>query len=229
MLRKTPKSFNAVDMILAAVGKGLAVVQPVVLSPTPERVVAAERIGVVDRSFSRMLSDMGHEFIGRDLLHDLRIDPPVSLQKPKYNAFSGSASSALPLAPAAEIGLVDLNLALQLARLKLRDMVDRLAQTLVDAGNRLVVEAEIACHAIGRLLLVEAGEDGDLLAQLLQGLLFSTGPVTAPHIPAPSPVYFERAAENALSAPQKVGRTVENVLFCCNHKGMLALDGYETD
>ncbi|MBI3335600.1 MAG: hypothetical protein HY001_03830, partial [Candidatus Portnoybacteria bacterium] len=98
-----------------------------------------------------------------------------------------------------------------------------------DAGNRLIVQAEVACYAIGRLLLVEPGKDGNLFTKLFQRLLFSTGLVTASHIATPGPVYLERTAENTLSAPQKVGCTVENVLLSSNHKGILALDGYESN
>ena len=216
MFCKTPKSLNAVDMILAAVGKGLAVVQPVVFSPAPERVVAPKRIRVVDRSFSRMLPDMGHELIGRDLLHDLCVYPAVPFQEAKYNAFPGGASSALSLPPAAEVGLVKFNLALQLARFKLCNMVDRLTQALVDASDRLVVQAKVACHAIGGLLLVEAGEDRNFTAQLFQRLLFSTAFFQTFHISSFRLAHLERTAENTLSTPQKVGRTIENVLFLHN-------------
>ncbi|MBI3335636.1 MAG: hypothetical protein HY001_04015 [Candidatus Portnoybacteria bacterium] len=108
-------------------------------------------------------------------------------------------------------------------------MIDRLAQALVDAGNCLIMQAQVACHTIGRLLLVEPGKDGNLFTKLFQGFLFSTSLVATPHIATPGPVYLERAAKNALSTPQKVGRTVENVLLSSNHKGILALDGYESN
>ena len=229
MLCKTPKSLYAIDVILAVIGKRFAVVEPMVLSQTLQRVVAPERVRVVDRSLSGMRSDVGHQFIGRDSFHDLRIDPSIAFQKAEYNAFPGSSPSALPLAPAAKVGLVNLNLAFELARLKLGHMVDGLAHTLVDAGNRLVIQAQISCHAIRGLLLVEAGKDGDLFAQLLQRFLFSTGLVAAAHIATPRPVHLERAAEYTLPASQKVGRTVENVLLSSNHKGILALDGYESN
>src|SRR3989338_10818364 len=137
-----------------------------------------------------------------------------------------SSSSALTLAPAAKVGLVNLNFSFELARLKLGHMVDGLAHTLVDAGNRLVIQAQISCHAIRGLLLVEAGKDGDLFTKLLQGFLFFTGRVAAARIATPSPVHLERAAEYTLSASQKVGRTVENVVSSSNNKGILSLDGY---
>ena len=68
----------------------------------------------------------------------------------------------------------------------------------------------------------------DFLAQLFERLLFSTGLVPAPHIAALRLIHLKRTAENTLSAPQKVGRTVENVLSASNHEGILTLDGYES-
>jgi len=229
MFGKAPKSFNAVDMILAAAGKGLAVIQAVVLAPTLKRVVTAEGVGVINRSFPGMLLDMRHQFIGGNPLHNFGVNTAIALQKAENNAFPGGAASALPLAPATKIRFVNFNFSFELARFKLRHMINRLAQALIDASNCLIIQAEICCHAIGGLLLVKAGKDGDLFAQLFKRFLFSTGLVSAPHISAPSLVYLERAAKNALSAPQKVGRTGENVVSSSNHKGILALDGYESN
>jgi hypothetical protein len=100
-------------------------------------------------------------------------------------------------------------------------MIDRLAQVLVDAGHYLISKAEIARHAIGRLLLVESGDNANLLAQAFERLLFSTRFVPAPDIPALRFRHLKPTAENALSASQKVGRTVENVASSSNHKGIL--------
>ena len=228
MFGVTPKSLNTVDMVLTMVSKGLAVVQPMVLTNPFQGVIASKSVGVIDRSFPGMLSDMSHQFISSHLLYNLGIYPAITLQKPKYNAFTSCASSALALASAAEVGLVNLNLTLKLAGLKLGNMVDRFTQTLVDAGNYLIINAQITCHAIGRLLLVEAGDNTNLFAQAFERLLFSTRFVSAPDVPALCLSHLERTAENALSASQKVGRTVENVLLTSNHKGIVTPRGYET-
>ena len=228
MLRKTPESFNAVDMILAMIGQGLRVIQTMVLAPATKGVVAPEGVGVIDRPLSGVFPDMGHELIGSHSFHHLGIHPAVALQKPEYNAFSGSPSAALPFPPAAKVGIVNLNLAFELAGLKLGHMVDRLSQALVDAAHRLIVKPEVHADAIGRLLLIKPGEDGHFSAQPFQRLLLSAGFASAPHIPAASATDLERTAEKALSASQKVGRTVENVLFASNHEGILAPRGYES-
>ena len=229
MLGKTPEPLNAVDMILAAIGQSLGMIQTMVLAPALERVVAAEGVRVVDRPLAGMGPYVRHQLIGRHPFHHLGIHPAIALQKAENNALSGSASSALAFPPAAEVRLINLDFALQLFGLQLGHMVDRLTQTLVDAAHRLVVQAQIRADAIGRLLLVESGDDGDFLPQPLQRLLPAAGCVPAAHVPAFGSVDLEGTAEDALSASQKVGRTVENVLPSSNHEGILALDGYESN
>src|SRR3989344_6935015 len=99
MLRKTPKPFNAVNVIPGAfVHQVLFVLHRVVLAETLEGVVASELVRKVHRSLSRFLSDDGHEFLGRDSFDDPRIDRPIALQKPEYDAFARSTPSALALA-----------------------------------------------------------------------------------------------------------------------------------
>ena len=226
MLRKTPKPLDAIDVILAAVGKGLVMVQTVVLAPAFQGVVAAEGIHIIDRTLSGMRPDMSHEFVGSHAFHHLSIDPTIAFQEPKYNAFPGYSPSTLALAPAAEVGLVNFNLAFQLSRLKLRHMVERLPQALIDAGNGLVIKANVCGQTIRRLLLIESGDDRDFLAQLPQRFLaFASATL---QITASGLRYRERTAKNALSPSQKVGRTVENVLFASNHKGILPPRGYES-
>jgi len=228
MFGVTPKAFNAVDVILAAVRKGFTMVQTVVFAPAFQGVVAPKGVGVIDRTFSGMLPNMSHQFIGGYLFHDFGVNPAIALQKAKHNAFPSRPSSSLAFAPATEVRLVNLNLALQLAGLKFGYMVDRFAQTLIDAGNHLIIKAQVARHAIRRLLLVEAGDNANLLAQALERFLFSTGLMPTLHVAASGFANFERTAKNALPAPQKVGRTVENIVSSSNHKDIVAPRGYET-
>jgi len=201
----------------------------VMLAKTFERVVTPKGISIVDRSLPCLLPDDGHEFFFTHMLNNSCINPSIAFQKAENDALASCATSSLSFTPAAKVGLVNLNFSFEFARLKLGHMVDGLAQALVDAGNRLVIQAKVSCHAIRGLLLVEAGKDGDLFTKLLQGFLFSTGRVAAAHIATPRPIHLKRAAEYTLPASQKVGRTVENVVSSSNHKGILALDGYETN
>jgi len=215
-----------VDMILAFAGKDLAVIQSVMLAQPFQRVVAAKGVRVVDRSFSCMLPDMRHRFIGCHLLHDFGIHASIALQKAENDAFAGR-TSALAFAPATEIRLVNLDLAFQSAGFQLSHVIERFSQMLVDAAHHLVLKAEIIRHAIGRLL-VEPGDDADLLAQSFERFLFSADLSPASHIAEPSLTDTERAAEYALSTPQKVGRTIENILLLHNHEDIPTPRGYET-
>src|SRR3989338_4184268 len=118
MFRKTPKSFNTVNVILAFVGERLAVIQSVMLPQPFQGIVTAEGVCIIDRPLSRMLSDMSHQFIGGYSFHHFGVDTSISLKKPKNYAFSPRASSTLSFPPAAEVCLVNLNLSLQFAGFK---------------------------------------------------------------------------------------------------------------
>ena len=227
MLGVAPESFDAVDVIFPSVGEGLGVVESVVFSPALEGVVASEGVGVVDRTFSRMVPDMGHEFVGCDPFHHFGVDSSVPLQEPEYDAFSrGAPSPPFPFPSATEVGLVHLNLPLQFPGLQFGHMVDGLPQLVVHPGHRLVVDPQIHGEAIGGLELIESGDEGDLLPKPLEGFL----PMATEtfHIPPIRPADLERTTKNAFSAPQKVGRTVKNVVSSSNHKGILAPPGYKT-
>jgi len=129
MLSVTPKPFNAVNVVFAAVSKCLAMIQSVMFTQSFKRVVASEPISVVHRSLSGMLPDMRHQFIGRYLLHNLGVNHPITLKKPKYNAFSACAPTSPPFSSASKVCLVNFDLSFEFARLKLCHMVDRLAQS----------------------------------------------------------------------------------------------------
>ena len=226
MLCKTPKTLNAVNMILASVGKRLAVVQFVVLAEAMQRVVTAKSIGVIHRALSGMFSDMRHQFFCGYLLHYFGIYSSVPLQKAQYNAFSCRTSTALALPSASEVRLVNLNLALQFACFQLCNMVNRFTKLLIYSADRLIIRTKVACYSVRRLLLVEAGDNADFLSQLFERLLFSTGLMLTPHISSSGSAYLERTAKNALSTPQKVGCTVKTIVSTSNHMGILVPAGY---
>jgi len=228
MLRKAPKTFDAVDMIFAAIGKCFAVVQTVMLPQAFQRVVASKRVGVVDGTLPRFLPDNSHQFLGGDSFNHARIDLAITLQEPEYNVFSCRAPSALALPPAAEVALIHLDFTRQTFSLKFRNVVDRLSESLVHARNRLVIEAEIMRETIRRLLLIEPPYNGNFCSGTLQRFLFSTTFVTTSNVSATRLRNLERTAENTLFAPQKVGRAPENVLFPLCHMDIVVPYGYET-
>mgnify|MGYP001558909468 CR=1 FL=1 len=228
MLRKTPKPFNAVNVVFRLfVHETLFVLHAVMFAPTFERIVAPKLVRKVHRPLSRFLPDDSHQFLGGHSLHHPRIHPPVALQKAEYNAFTPRTSSPFPLASAAEVALVKLNLARQFAALKFGHVVDRFAQTLVHPRNRLVAYVKIMGQFVCRLQLVEALQYRNFSDELPQRLLFSTPAVSTPNVSATGSVSFERTAENTLPAPHKVGRTPENVLLSFRHMDILTPYGYD--
>ena len=52
MLGITPEPFNTVDVVLASIGKGFAVIQPMVFSPALQGIIATEGIGIIPTPFS---------------------------------------------------------------------------------------------------------------------------------------------------------------------------------
>lgn len=227
MLGKAPESLDAVDVVLGSpIHQGLAVAHRMVLAQSLEGVVAPEGVRVVDRTLPSLLSDNGHQLLLAHMLHNPRIDHAIALQQAKYNVFALCSSSSLSLASAAKVGLVHLHLAIEFASLKLGHVVDGLAQSLIEAGNRLVITAKIMGKTVRRLLLVESLDDANLGAYLPQRLLFSTALVSASDVASRGLAYLKRAAEYALSTFQKVGRTTENVLSSLCHMGILTPHGY---
>ena len=165
MLGVAPETLDAVDVISPVfVRKCLGVIQPVMFAPSAQGIVTPESVSVVHRSFPGMLPDMSHEFIGGYPFHNFRIDSAVTLQKAKDNAFACGAASTPTLAPAAEVGLVYLNLSLELSGLQFRDMVDSLSDSVINSRNGLIINSLICGHPICRLELIEAGDDTDFFA-----------------------------------------------------------------
>ena len=203
MLGIAPKTLNAVNVICGTpTNEGFVVIDRVMFAQSFQRVVASEGVRVVHRSFSRFLSDNRHEFFLGNMLNHSRIHLAIALQQAKYHIFARCAPAASPLASAAEVALVHLHLAVQFVALKLGDMIDRFAEALVHAGNRLVVAFEIVRKAVSGLLLVESLHDGNLHSDAAERFLFSTALVSAPDVSASRPRDLERTAEYALLSPQ---------------------------
>ena len=230
MLRKTPESLDAVNVIPGScVDQGLAMADRMVLPQTFQRIIASERVGIVDRSLLRFLPDNRHQLFLGDVLDNPCINPPIAFQKAKYHAFASCATSPLSFASAAKVGLVNFNLSVQFFSFKPRNVIDRFSKTLVDSRGSLIIKLQILRQAVGGLLLVEASYYGNFLSQLFQRFLFSTGFIPASHIPSFGFIHLKRTAEYALATSQKVGRTTENVVSCSNHKGILTPHGYESN
>jgi len=211
VLGVAPKTFNAVNVVLAAVGKGTAVVEAVVLAMALERVVAAEGVGVVHRAFARVLANVRHQLLGRHLLHHFGVDTSLAFQEAQHDAFSGSAATTLTLASAAKVGVINFNFARKLRAFQFRHMVDGFTQAVIDTAHCLVVHTQVAGDAVRRLLLVKAGNDGDLPPQLLARLLALAA--VALHVSASGLAYLN-APQNTHFLPLKKLAAQLKTFFC---------------
>ena len=229
MFGKTPKTLNAVDMILGLLADHrFQVIHREMFAQPLQGVVAPEGVRVVDGTLSGFLPDDRHEFFLGHMLHHAGIDLSIALQKAKNDVFARSPSSALSFASAAKVALVHLHFARESLALKFGDVIDGFTKLLIHTRDGLVVGAQISRETIRRLLLIEALHDGNFHADALQGFLFSTGFVATPYISASGLRYLKRTAENTLFAPQKVGRAPKNILSSIYHKDIVAPYGYET-
>jgi len=224
---KTPKAFNAVNMVFGLlVYHVFRVVHFVMFTQPFQRIVASEPVRKVDRAFLGFLPNNLHQFQGRDTFHNPCVDPTITLQKAKYNAFTLRASAPLALASPTEAGLIHLNLPGQLSALKLRHMIDRFTKILIYSRYRLIIYTEIMGQFVGRLNLIEAFKDGKLSPQSSQTFLLLAS--TTFHIAPMGLAGLKRTTENAFSTLQKVGRTTENVLLTVYHMDNLTPSGYDS-
>ena len=203
-------------------------VDRMVLTKTLQRIVASKCVGVVDRSFSRFLSNDRHKFFLRHMFHHLRINPAIALQKAKDNAFASGSAASLSFSLTAEVTLVYFHFAVQLAVFKFSNVVDRFSEFLIYARDRLVIHAEVMRQTVRRLLLVEPLHNSDLHTDTFQGLLSSATLVSTPDVPVLRFRNLERTAEYALLSSQKVGLATENVFSSLHHMDILPPYGYET-
>ena len=226
MFSKTPKTFDAVNVILGTfIDQLFFVLDGMVLTPTFQGVVASEFVGEVNRAFSGFSSDNRHQFISRHFLHHFGINPAIALQQAKNDAFALGSTTPLSLASAAKIALIHLNLAEKSLALQFRHMVNGLSQFLIYSSHRLVAQIKIACQTIGRLSLVKSFDYGNLSSQLFQTFMPPALPTFG--VAATSAIDFKRTAKYAFSTPQKVGRTAENILLPFRHMDILVPHGYD--
>src|SRR3989344_5847899 len=227
MFSETPKTLNAVNVILGAlVNQILFIRHGMMLPQTLQGIVTSELVGVVDRALSRFLPNNRHQFFFGHMLHHSRIYLSIALQKAKNNVFTGCTPSALALAPSTEVAFIHFHFAVQFASFKLCRMIDCFSESLIDACYCFVVHAPIIRKTVCRLLLIKPLYDCNFCFDALQGFLFSTARVPTPDISTTRPRYLERTAENTLLSPQKVGRTVKTIVSTSNHMGILVPAGY---
>jgi len=100
-----------------------------------------------------------------------------------------------------------------LSPIKLGNRVDRFAEFLINARNRLVVKANIMRETVNRLLLIAPLYNGNCRSDTPQRLRPSTASVSTPDVATTRLLDLKRTAENTPFTLQKIGRSPENVLF----------------
>lgn len=191
-----------------------------------KRSVAAEGIGVINRSLPGAPLDMVHERFGRNRLDHFGIDPAFPLQQTENDAFASRTATTLAFAPATEISLIEFDLAFESTALQLTQVKQGFTQSLVDAADDFDIQPQIDREPIGGLKLVEPLQNRDLSTQPRQALgLAATATF---NVTACRAQHLERTTENALATPRKVGRTTKMTAFPNNHRYLPYTNGYET-
>ena len=114
LLCEAPESFDSVDMA-GALGKVFLMIDREVLSEALKVAVTGKLIGVEDSALDGIGLDFAHKrFLGA-VGHDDRTDSAVAFQQPEYRHFTSCTASAFSFAATTKIGLIDLDLAEQLA------------------------------------------------------------------------------------------------------------------
>ena len=189
-----------------------------------QRLITTKAVGVIDRAFPGLLCDVLHQLGRAHPFDDARVNMAFSLQKAEHKALSGSSSSALTFALAAEVSFVQFDLSAKPPGLKLGGVLQTLSQMLRDARDCLLVQFQIRRQPISWHLLIEAFDNLKLTAQLRQRFLSLAARTF--NIATSGATDFEGAAENTLSAPRKVGRTTKMARFDCNHWHLAYASGY---
>lgn len=97
---------------------------------------------------------------------------------------------------------------------------------LLDPADDVGIDAQVMCQPIGRHLLVESLQGGNLAPEFRKDFLPTTGPPF--HIPASCPIDSKRPTEHALATTTKFGPIPKDTMRSRNHAASSLLDDYET-
>ena len=161
-------------MILGSfIDKLFGVIDDQMLTKALQRLMASQGIGKVNRALVGMALDMGHpEPPPRPTLPPW-YRPCHSAPEGKRRCFGSRTSFPLPLASAAKVGLIELNLTRELGAFQFCNMKEHHSQFLINPSNSLGIQAQITSQSISWLLLIKALQDTNLVAQLSQAFLLT--------------------------------------------------------
>ena len=213
-------------MVLGSfIDKLFGVINHQMLAKALQRLIAPKGVGKVNRALVGMVLDMGQKGLRRDRLHHLGVDPAITLQKAKDDAFASRTPASLSLPCTPKVGLIHLNLTRKLGAFQFCRMKEHHPQSLIHPGNGLGIQTQVTSQAISRLLLIKALQDGNLAAQLSQAFLLRAE--QAFNIATRCLYGLKRTTKNTLATIQKVGRTTKNCMSPNNHQYLQGYIGYE--
>src|SRR5271157_4038353 len=170
MFSKRPKAFDTIYMIFRF-GKFLSMANGMMFSKSFQGAITTKGVSEVDRSFLGMLSNMLHQFIGRDRINNFGIDPSIALQKPKNDAFSSCTASSFAFATTTKIRFVQFYLSFEFSSFELAHMINCFSNSLIHACDCFIVYTKVTCQSIRRLLLIKTKNDFQLSAKKMASFL----------------------------------------------------------
>ena len=134
---KTPKSFNAVDVVVAA-AKRFRMLHPIVFAVLFQVLVGLEIIRVKHGTFPRLFLDVLEQRFSGNVRNGCRVNPSITLQNAEYGLFVERAATTVSFAFAAEVGLVRFDESTQLLEFKVRVPNDGFSVRGVTRRDRVV-------------------------------------------------------------------------------------------
>ncbi len=139
-----PETLNAVDMVAFPGEDSFPVVNAIMPITVREKaVVGTERVGVDRAPLGNFLFDNESEDGAGNIRDWACIYPAVALEKPENSDFSGCASSAVTLAAASEIGLINFDFSGE-RRIALAFLGDRAADEIIDSLGAMAVDFDLS-------------------------------------------------------------------------------------
>jgi hypothetical protein len=157
-LRIAPEALQAVDIDLAG-GKALPMIYPQMpVSAEHQGIVASELICVDNGTPADCFNRHVQQALGRDIPDHLDLHDPVSLENSEDGDLSSRAATAVALASAPEIRLIQFNLTVHQQLLIQLDQ-NRPAQDRDGLQNRRVAQSDLLSNLAGRELHLKELDD----------------------------------------------------------------------
>ena len=178
---KRPEALQTIDMTPTP-GKLNAMIDSQMLPIKLQRLIGLEPVRVEDTPLFRTLPDLGHQSLGRDIVHYGGENPALALQHTKDLHFPSGATASNTLAFAAKVTLIAFDLTRQLPEILIKILYDLLAVLHVPAANLGIAVSQIFGRLVGRDLKTEVVQDLKIIFQFLRAVFASTSSAFEPFV-----------------------------------------------